>query len=353
MAPADSILGINEAFKVCKSSNKVNICVGAYRDENGKPWVLPSVREAELRMLQDPTVNKEYASISGDSTFVDLALKFAYGWDADLSRVAGVQSLSGTGACRIGGQFLSNFLPKGTKIYVPVPTWGNHHSIFKECGLSVSTYRYYDRSTNALDFHGMMEDFQNAPDGSILLLHACAHNPTGCDPTIEQWKSISDLCKQKSHHVFFDSAYQGFASGDAEGDAAALRLFVNEGHNILLAQSFAKNFGLYGERCGTLSVVTNSADDKERVMSQLKIIIRPMYSSPPIHGANIVKSVLSDPGLRDQYYGECAKMAKRIGEMRILLVQRLKEAGSEHNWSHVLSQIGMFAFTGKYIIKLY
>jgi len=161
-----------------------------------------------------------------------------------------------------------------------VPTWGNHHSIFKECGLVVGTYRYYDRSANALDYKGMMEDFRNAPDGSILLLHACAHNPTGCDPTLEQWKAISELCKQKNHHVFFDSAYQGFASGDAEKDAEALRLFVKDGHKILLAQSFAKNFGLYGERCGTLSVVTSSADEKERVMSQLKIIIRPMYSSP-------------------------------------------------------------------------
>jgi aspartate aminotransferase len=280
VAPADSILGINEAFKACQSPNKVNICVGAYRDENGKPWVLPSVREAENRMLQDPAVNKEYASISGDSNFVELALKFAYGWDADLSSIAGVQSLSGTGACRIGGQFLSKFLPKGTTIYVPNPTWGNHHAIFKECGLNVNTYRYYDYHSNALDFAGMMEDFSTAPDGSILLLHACAHNPTGCDPTQEQWKRISELCLQKNHHVFFDSAYQGFASGDAERDAAALRLFVNDGHKILLAQSFAKNFGLYGERCGTLSVVTGSVDEKERVMSQLKVIIRPMYSSP-------------------------------------------------------------------------
>ena len=167
-----------------------------------------------------------------------------------------------------------------------------------------------------------------------------------CDPTLEQWSSISKKIGEKSHHVFFDSAYQGFASGDAEADASALRLFVNDGHNVALAQSFAKNFGLYGERTGTFSVVTNNPEEKEAVMSQLKLIIRPMYSSPPIHGSSIVRTVLNDEGLTEQYYGECAKMAERIKSMRTLLVDKLKEAGSTHDWSHVTSQIGMFAFTG-------
>ena len=167
-----------------------------------------------------------------------------------------------------------------------------------------------------------------------------------CDPTLEQWSSISKKITEKSHHVFFDSAYQGFASGDAEADASALRLFVNDGHNVALAQSFAKNFGLYGERTGTFSVVTNNPQEKEAVMSQLKLIIRPMYSSPPIHGSSIVKTVLDDESLTKQYYVECAKMADRIKSMRTLLVDKLKEAGSAHDWSHVSSQIGMFAFTG-------
>lgn len=346
LGPPDAILGIAEAFKTCDDPKKVNVCVGAYRDEAGKPWVLPSVKEAERRMLDDASANKEYAPIAGDAGYVALALKFAYGADADMDVLAGMQCLSGTGACRVGGKFFANFLPEGTSIYIPTPTWGNHIAIFNEAGLDVQRYRYYDRTTNGLDYDGMIEDLENAPKGSVILLHACAHNPTGCDPSLDQWKAVSDLIKERGHHVFFDSAYQGFASGDAEKDAAALRLFVSEGHNVALAQSFAKNFGLYGERTGTFSVVTNSADDKARVMSQLKLIARPMYSSPPIHGSSIVKTVLGDEDLTSQYYGECSHMADRIKSMREMLVTKLVEAGSTHDWSHVTSQIGMFAFTG-------
>lgn len=345
MGAPDAILGIAENFKSCTSPNKVNVCVGAYRDENGKPWILPSVRGAEQKMMDDASNNKEYASIVGDTTFVSLAIQFAYGKDVNMDNIAAVQSLSGTGACRIGGNFLAKFA--NTKdIYIPDPTWGNHIAIFQECGLNVHRYRYYNRATNGLDLSGMIQDIQNAPNGSIVLLHACAHNPTGCDPSKEEWKVVSDLCKEKDLIVFFDSAYQGFASGDAEADGYALRMFVEEGHNVMLAQSFAKNFGLYGERCGTLSFVTNNPDEKERVMSQVKRIIRPMYSSPPIHGSSIVKTVLSDEELTKQYYEECEFMAKRIGSMRTLLVEKLKEAGSTHDWSHITSQIGMFAYTG-------
>lgn len=197
-----------------------------------------------------------------------------------------------------------------------------------------------------MDFDGLIEDITAAPQNSIILLHSCAHNPTGCDPTLDQWKVIPDVVKSKNHHVFFDSAYQGFASGDAEHDAAALRLFVAEGHMVALAQSFAKNFGLYGERCGTLSFLCPSEVVKEKVLSQLKLVARPMYSSPPIHGSSIVKTVLSDEKLKAQYYEECATMAHRIREMRELLVSQLKSLGSKHDWSHVLAQIGMFAFTG-------
>jgi aspartate aminotransferase len=345
MGAPDAILGIAENFKACTSENKVNVCIGAYRDENGKPWILPSVREAEKKMIDDSSETKEYASIAGDANFVNLAIKFAYGQDVNMDNVAAVQSLSGTGACRIGGAFLSKFAPTN-KIYIPDPTWGNHLAIFEEAGLDVQRYRYYNRATNGLDLSGMIEDINNAPDGSIILLHACAHNPTGCDPSKEEWKVLSDLCKKKGLIVFFDSAYQGFASGDAEADGFALRMFVEEGHTVMLAQSFAKNFGLYGERCGTLSFVTNNQEEKDRVMSQVKRIIRPMYSSPPIHGSSIVRTVLSDEELTKQYYEECQFMATRIGSMRTLLVEQLKEAGSTHNWSHITSQIGMFAYTG-------
>ncbi|KAG7365542.1 aspartate aminotransferase [Nitzschia inconspicua] len=341
--PPDAILGIAQAFRECTAENKVNVCVGAYRDEKGQPWVLPSVRSAEEIMLSSE--NKEYLPIEGDSAFVNKALRFAYGANAPLDRIAGVQTLSGTGACRIGGEFLSQFY-SSKNILVPDPTWGNHHKIFKECGLTVGTYRYYDRSTNRLDLQGMLEDLRNAPDGSTILLHACAHNPTGCDPTDEQWDQLLDVIRQKQHLIFFDSAYQGFASGDAEADAKALRRVMDAGYPMLLAQSFAKNFGLYGERCGTLSVVCHDAAQKDILMSQLKCIVRPMYSSPPKHGSSIVRTVLSDEKLTQQYYQECASMADRIQTMRQRLVQALQDAGSSHDWSHISEQIGMFAFTG-------
>lgn len=349
--PPDAILGIAEAFKLCTDERKVNVCIGAYRDNQGKPWILPSVKKAEERMLADPASNKEYSPIAGDMKYVELALGFAYGADADLTNVAGAQTLSGTGACRIGGQFFANFCPTPEgldklPILIPTPTWGNHMAIFGECGLDVRRYRYYNPSTNRLDYDGLLEDLKDAPDGSVVLLHACAHNPTGCDPNVEQLKGISDLIKEKGHHVFFDSAYQGFASGDAEADAFALRFFLGEGHRLVLAQSFAKNFGLYGERTGTFSVVCDTPEERSAVMSQLKLIIRPMYSSPPIHGSSIVKTVLSDDELSVEYYKNCEEMAARINAMRVKLVEVLKKVGSTHDWSHVEEQIGMFAYTG-------
>ena len=207
MGPPDAILGIAQSFRACTDDRKVNVCVGAYRDAAGSPWVLPSVRAAEEKMLATGE-NKEYLPIEGDQAFVEKALRFAYGANAPLERIAGVQTLSGTGACRIGGDFLAQFYP-GKPIFLPVPTWGNHHKIFAESGLNVQTYRYYDRSTNRLDLEGMIEDFEAAPEGSILLLHACAHNPTGCDPTEDQWSTLIELIKRKQHLVFFDSAYQG------------------------------------------------------------------------------------------------------------------------------------------------
>jgi aspartate aminotransferase len=220
-------------------------------------------------------------------------------------------------------------------------------SIFAEAGLVVERYRYYDRSVNGLNAQGMLEDILRAPEGSVILLHACAHNPTGCDPSQEQWKQVAHVIAEKRHICFFDSAYQGFASGDSEKDAWALRYFCSQkGLPVLLAQSFAKNFGLYGERCGTLSIVCDNAEQRERAMSQLKRVIRPMYSSPPLHGSSIVRTILSDETLTAQYYKECLLMSDRIQEMRTKLVETLASVGSTHDWSHVTKQIGMFAYTG-------
>jgi len=346
LAKPDAILGIAQAFQSSKDPRKVNVCVGAYRDENGKPWILPSVREAERILWEDPSQNKEYLPIAGDPDFVKVALRFAYGSEFPMDCLAGVQTLSGTGACRVGGTFLSTFWPNHP-IYCPNPTWGNHINIFKECGLDVRRYRYYDKIANGLDLVGMLRDIQRAPRGSIILLHACAHNPTGCDPTIHEWKQIISMIAQRDHVAFFDCAYQGFASGDAEADAAPFRYAVSQHVPIVLAQSFAKNFGLYGERCGTLSVVVGDKDQKEKVLSELRLVIRPMYSSPPRHGSSIVKTILLDEKLKTQYYEECASMAKRIQAMRTKLVDTLvKVTGSKHDWSHITRQIGMFALTG-------
>lgn len=332
-------------FKDDKSDKKVNLGVGAYRDEVGNTWVLQSVKTAEQRIADH---DKEYTGIGGIPSFVQKSMEFAYGADFPAlkeGRIAAVQSISGTGGCRVGGEFLKKYFPDST-IYTPDPTWGNHPTVFQKCLLKTEPYRYYDRTNKCLDFAGMKADMERAAEGSIFLLHACAHNPTGCDPSKEQWDELSDLIKRKRHIAFFDNAYQGFASGNPDNDAYSFRSFAEKGHNILLSQSYAKNFGLYGERVGTLSVVTNSPDEAKRVTSQLNAIIRPMYSSPPIHGALIVSTILSDPELKALWYSECKTMADRILEMRTLLAQKLEAITGAGSWRHITDQIGMFCYTG-------
>ncbi|CAM1509277.1 Fc.00g030160.m01.CDS01 [Cosmosporella sp. VM-42] len=341
-----AILGITEAFKADKFAKKINLGVGAYRDDAGKPYVLPSVREAEKKVV-DSKLNKEYAGITGVPEFAPAAAKLAYGADSPaLDRIAITQSISGTGALRIGAAFLEKFYPGAKKIYIPNPSWANHKAVFSHAGLEVEQYSYYDKKTIGLDFEGMKADINAAPKGSIFLFHACAHNPTGVDPTQEQWKELSTIVKDGGHFAFFDMAYQGFASGNTDKDAFAVRHFVKEGHNIALCQSFAKNMGLYGERVGAFSLVCADAEEKKRVDSQLKILIRPMYSNPPIHGARIASEILTNPVLNKQWLDEVKEMADRIITMRALLKDNLEKLGSKHDWSHITSQIGMFAYTG-------
>ncbi|KAJ5792362.1 aspartate aminotransferase [Penicillium pulvis] len=329
--PPDAILGITEAFKADSFKEKINLGVGAYRDDKGKPYVLPSVRAAEDKVVASRS-DKEYAGITGIPAFTNAAAELAYGSDSAVlkeDRLVITQTISGTGALRIGGAFLERFYPGAKKVYLPNPSWANHGAVFKDSGLEVEKYRYYNKDTIGLDFEGLVEDIKAAPNGSIILLHACAHNPTGVDPTQDQWRQISDVMKQKGHFAFFDMAYQGFASGNADVDAFAPRHFVKEGHNIALCQSFAKNMGLYGERVGAFSLVCESTEEKKRVESQIKILIRPFYSNPPF-----------------TWLGEVKGMADRIIEMRALLRKNLEQLGSKHDWSHITSQIGMFAFTG-------
>jgi len=252
--------------------------------------------------------------------------------------------LSGTGALRVAGQFMKRFLPN-ENIYFPDPTWGNHKPIMTDSGFKLSTYKYYD-GKGGLNFQGMKDDLSNAPSKSLILLHTCAHNPTGVDPTNSQWRELSKLCMDKNHFLLFDTAYQGFASGDPTKDIFGLRTFIDDGHNPIVCQSFAKNFGLYGERIGGLHIVAANKDERDRVLSQLLILVRPMYSNPPVHGARIVSTILQDPELTKEWYREVKLMADRIISMRQLLVKNLKEVGSKHDWSHITNQIGMFCFTG-------
>ncbi|GAX16705.1 aspartate aminotransferase, mitochondrial [Fistulifera solaris] len=346
MAPLDPIIGLNEEFQRDDFPQKVIVGVGAYRDDAGKPYVLPCVREAEQRLVEQK-LDMEYSGIAGDQKFVDLSLKFGYGEDSSAlkeGRIQGVQALSGTGGLRVFGELIRRHGQK--HIYVPNPTWGNHIPIFQNSGLEVRKYRYYDASNSSLDFDGMIKDIQDIPAGSCVLLHACAHNPTGMDPTLEQWKQLSELFKKKQLFPFFDAAYQGFASGDAILDAASLRMFVDDGHLLGTIQSFSKNFGLYGHRVGTLSVVGSNADEAARVVSQMKMVIRPMYSNPPRHGARIVSTILDDPKLKSDFYEQCKGMANRINTMRTKLRDELEAVGSTRNWDHIVKQIGMFAYSG-------
>lgn len=355
--PADPILGLTAAFKVDEHPNKVNLSQGAYRDDNGNPYVLECVHEAERRILARTSLDKEYLPVEGHAQFRALTRDFVLGSDSagiNPDQVAVLQTLSGTGALRVAGAFIQQSLPADVprKIYVSSPTWGNHHNIFRESGLQVEPYTYLDEAGTGLDFAGLVKDLEALPAGSCVLLHACAHNPTGVDPSHEQWDQLAQLFKDKKLVPFFDSAYQGYASGDADHDAYSIRSFVRAGLHPLIAQSYAKNLGLYGERVGALNVVCPSKDQADVVLGHLKQkVVRPMYSSPPLHGALIAAEVLGDPELRESWRVELSNMAARVASMRRALRNALEAQGTPNeqgavDWAHITDQIGMFAFTG-------
>ncbi|KAI3825508.1 hypothetical protein L1987_06998 [Smallanthus sonchifolius] len=347
-APEDPILGVTVAYNKDPSPVKLNLGVGAYRTEEGKPLVLNVVRQAEKLLVNDRSRVKEYLPIVGLADFNKLSAKLILGADSPAilgNLVTTVQCLSGTGSLRVGAEFLARHYYQRT-IYIPNPTWGNHGKIFTLAGLTVKTYRYYDPVTRGLNFQGVLEDLGSAPSGAIVLLHACAHNPTGVDPTREQWEQIRRMIRSKSLLPFFDSAYQGFASGSLDEDAQSVRMFVADGGECFIAQSYAKNMGLYGERVGALSIVCRTADVATRVESQLKLVIRPMYSNPPIHGASIVSTILKDRNLYQEWTLELKAMADRIITMRKQLFDALRARETPGDWSHIIKQIGMFTFTG-------
>jgi len=349
----DPILGTTQMFNADTDPNKINLGVGAYRTEDGKPFVLNVIREAEEEMLKElgTATNKEYSTIDGPAPLKPLTQGLLFGAD-DASikegKIASVQALSGTGALRIASEFVKTHLPAAAHtVWCSDPTWGNHQAIFKSAGLTPKTYPYYEPATRGFNFEGMLSCLKSeAEEGSMILLHACAHNPTGVDPTEEQWRQIAEVMKEKKLIPLMDSAYQGYASGSLDKDAFAVRLFMSMGLEFFMCQSFAKNLGLYGERIGMLHVICTTADQAKRVLSQLKLVIRPMYSSPPRHGAELVIKVLGDQKRFDQWKVELKQMADRILEVRDMLRKGLEAKGTPGTWNHITDQIGMFSFTG-------
>lgn len=352
-APEDALFGLVRAFKADQHPTKVDVSVGAYRGDNAKPWVLPVVKKADEILRNDPNLDHEYAPIAGLASFTSKAAELILGPDSPAikeKRVTSVQTISGTGAVHLGALFLARFFPGTKKVYVSNPTWVNHHQIFSNVGVPVGQYPYFSKETKGLDFEGMKATLAEAPERSIILLHACAHNPTGVDPTLDQWKELAALIREKSHFPFFDTAYQGFATGDLTKDNAAVRYFVEQGFELVIAQSFAKNFGLYGERAGCFHFATsptaNAADTVTRVASQLAILQRSEISNPPLYGARIVSTVLNDPQLFAEWKENLRTMSGRIIEMRKVLRAKLEELGTPGTWNHITDQIGMFSFTG-------
>ncbi len=345
-APPDPILGLTEAFNADKNPNKVNLGVGVYQDENGRVPVLATVREAERRWYEKED-SKSYLPIDGVPGYNKAVKELLFGAGAEIvnsGRVITVQALGGTGALRVGADFLRRFFPEA-KVWISNPSWENHRALFEAAGFEVTTYPYYDAATHGLDFSAMFECVKNIPDGDVLLLHASCHNPTGVDLSEEQWHELADVLANKQIIPFLDFAYQGFYRG-IEEDAYAVRLFANKGLQFLVASSFSKNFSLYRERVGALSFVTADEEEAKRVLSQVKRVIRTNWSNPPSHGAQVVALVLNDQELRAEWVEEVAQMRDRIRKMRHLFVTKLREKGIDRDFGFIERQNGMFSFSG-------
>ncbi len=346
LAPADPILGLNEAFQADPNPKKVNLGVGVYQNGQGKVPVLSVVREAERRWYEKED-SKAYLPIDGLATYRQEVQALLFGRDSQLikdGRVVTAQALGGTGALKVGADFLRRFLPKA-EVYISQPSWENHRALFESAGFTVKEYAYYSPELHGLDFPAMRDSLKRIPAGSIVLLHACCHNPTGADPSPAQWQEIVAICKERALVPFIDFAYQGFAEGIDE-DAASVRLFAESGQAFVVASSFSKSFSLYRERVGAVCFVASSADEAKRVTSQLKRVIRTNYSNPSSHGGQVVALVLADPELRKRWEGEVTEMRERIHSMRELFVRRLAERGIKRDFSFIAKQKGMFSYSG-------
>ena len=346
MAPRDPILGLNEQFAADTHAQKVNLGVGVYYDDNGKLPLLQCVQAAEKRMAEKPSP-RGYLPIDGIAAYDSAVKALVFGADSEpvrSGRVATVQAIGGTGGLKIGGDFLKRLSP-GAKVMISDPSWENHRALFSGAGFAVEAYPYYDAAKRGIDFAGMLGALQGAPAGTIVVLHACCHNPTGYDISASQWDEVIAAVKSRNLVAFLDMAYQGFGHGIAE-DGAVIGRFVAAGLSILVSTSFSKSFSLYGERVGALSVLCQDKQEADRVLSQLKITIRTNYSNPPTHGGAIVAAVLGTPELRAQWEQELAEMRVRIKQMRHKLVDGLKAAGVKQDMGFITSQIGMFSYSG-------
>ena len=346
MAPRDPILGLNEAFNADTRTSKVNLGVGVYCNEEGRIPLLRAVVEAEtIRVAQH--ASRGYLPIDGIAAYDQAVQKLLFGAESPLlaaGRVITTQAVGGTGALKIGADFLKQLQPNAV-VAISDPSWENHRALFETAGFPVQNYRYYDAATHDVNRAGMLEDLNALPAGSIVVLHACCHNPTGVDLTPADWQNVLDVVKAKQLIPFLDMAYQGFGDGIAE-DAAAVRLFAESGLSFFVSSSFSKSFSLYGERVGALSIITESKDESARVLSQVKRVIRTNYSNPPTHGASIVAAVLNSPELRAMWEDELAEMRLRIRGMRLQMVELLVKKAPGHDFSFVARQRGMFSYSG-------
>ncbi|HOV74228.1 MAG TPA: amino acid aminotransferase [Candidatus Hydrogenedentes bacterium] len=346
MAPPDPILGLTDAFMKDTRPGKINLGVGVYKDESGKTPIFASVKRAEERILGEETT-KSYLPIPGSPAYGAAVQDMVFGPDHPIvadKRAVTAHTPGGTGALRVAGDFIKANL-NTNRIWISSPTWENHRGVFQAAGLEVETYPYYDADGKRLAFDAMMSALESVPAGEIVLLHACCHNPTGMDPDAEQWKAIADVAARRRFLPFFDFAYQGLGDG-LEQDAAGLRIVADAVDEFIVASSFAKNFGLYNERAGALTLVARSGAEAQRAFSQLKLRIRTNYSNPPSHGGAIVTTVLNDPELRALWEGEVRAMCDRIRGMRALFVETLKAKGVDRDFSFITRQRGMFSFSG-------
>ncbi|NHR05401.1 aspartate/tyrosine/aromatic aminotransferase [Chromobacterium haemolyticum] len=346
LAPRDPILGLNEAFNADTRTTKVNLGVGVYSDDNGKIPLLAAVKAAEKARLETMPP-RGYQPIEGAQAYDSAVQNLLFGADSELikaGQVVTAQALGGTGALKIGADFLKR-LNREAKVYISNPSWENHRALFESAGFEVENYPYYDAATRGVDFDGMRAFLAQLPAGSVIVLHACCHNPTGADLSDAQWAEVVQVCRERGLVPFLDMAYQGFADG-IDADAVAVRLFSASGLQFFVSSSFSKSFSLYGERVGALSIVTAGKEESARVLSQLKRVIRTNYSNPPIHGGAVVAAVLSNPELRQLWEDELAGMRDRIRAMRVGLVEAIKAEGVAQDFSFVAQQRGMFSYTG-------